>query len=135
MILAVVGSRDFKDESFIFNKLDQIKISHSITGIISGGAHGVNLIAKKWALKNGLKYIEKTPDWNTPSPGVTMRKNKFGKPYNPIAGLERNTLIVDECHCLIAFWDGQSSGTKDSIEKARKQFKILEIVYVSSKQR
>lgn len=130
MKLAVVGSRDFNDKKVIFDKLDQLNNQYKIEMIISGGAKGVDSISIEWAKKNNIKFDEKIPDWDTPVEGVPMKINKFGKPYNPIAGKLRNTLIVNDCSHLIAFWDGFSGGTKDSIDKAKKQDKVLEIVYV-----
>lgn len=137
MILAVVGSRDFIDEKFIFKKLDSLHKESKISAIISGGARGVDSIAKAWAIKNLGKenYIEKLPDWDTPAEGVPMKRNAYGKMFNPIAGHMRNSLIVNECTHLIAFWDGKSAGTKDSIDKAKKQNKLLEIVQVNKTQR
>ena len=35
----------------------------------------------------------------------------------------RNTNIINEAELVVAFWDGQSNGTKDSINKAEKQNK------------
>lgn len=130
MILAVVGSRNFKNKNIIFNKLDEINSKEKISMIISGEAIGVDSIAKEWSLKTNIKYEGVFPMWDIPSKGVPMKKNKYGKLYNPIAGILRNSIIVDKCDKLIAFWDGKSSGTKDSIKKALSKNKIYEIVYI-----
>lgn len=130
MILAVVGSRDIKSEKIIFDKLDQILSQNKIVKVVSGDAKGVDSISKKWAKIRGIEYKGHLPDWKTPTPGVPMKMNKFGEMFNPVAGKERNTLIVNDCTHLIAFWDGKSGGTLDSINKAKKQNKVLEIVIV-----
>jgi hypothetical protein len=128
MKLAVVGSRDITDKEFIFNKLDEIHKITPITLIISGGALGVDSIAEEWARINisnePLVFI---PKWTEATPGVPMKKDKYGRLYNPIAGLNRNTLIVEACTHLLAIWDGKSGGTNDSIKKAKKLNKIVEI--------
>ena len=40
----------------------------------------------------------------------------------------RNEDIVGNCEYLIAFWDGQSNGTKHSIGLAKKTNKLLETI-------
>ena len=49
---------------------------------------------------------------------------------NGLAGFMRNTDIINEAELVVAFWDGQSKGTKDSIDKAEKQNKrVLTITF------
>ena len=109
MILAVVGSRDFNDYTLLCTELDNLKPST----IVSGEAPGTDTYAKRYAKENNLHYIGYPADWN-----------KFGKS----AGYIRNKDIVNACQYLIAFWDGKSNGTIDSIKTAIKQNKLLKIV-------
>lgn len=44
--------------------------------------------------------------------------------------LERNKLIVDECDCVLAFWDGQSHGTKFTIDYAKEKGKPIKIINI-----
>lgn len=39
-------------------------------------------------------------------------------------GYERNTVLVDFCTYLVAFWDLESRGTYDAIKKAKKVGKL-----------
>ena len=55
---------------------------------------------------DGIKLIEYFPNYE-----------KYGKG----APLERNKLIMDECDCVLAFWDGQSRGTKSMIGLAKRK--------------
>jgi len=120
MKLAVVGSRTFNDMYLLAeNVCIFISASEKPSGsneleIISGGAKGADTLAKKCALINNLKYTEFLPDWN-----------KFGKS----AGFRRNQQIVDACDVVIAFWDGNSKGTQDTINKAKIAMKPTYIVY------
>lgn len=57
--------------------------------------------------------IEYLPDWD-----------KYGKS----AGFKRNTTIVEACDTLLAFWDGKSRGTQDSIAKAEKLGKLTIVI-------
>jgi hypothetical protein len=52
--------------------------------------------------------------------------DKHGK----AAGFIRNQEIVDNCDFVVAFWDGASRGTKDTIDRARKAKISTLIIYV-----
>ena len=81
--------------------------------IVSWGAKGADTYAREFAKKKGLKMIEFFPNYE-----------KYGK----AAPLERNKLIVDECDCILAFWDGSSRGTKYTIDYAHQLGKPIKIV-------
>lgn len=118
MKIAVVGSRDFDQQEYLFEELDLfIQNTPEIT-IISGGAKGADLFAKQYAHQRGFKYEEFKPDWK-----------QFGRG----AGLVRNTMIVEACDVLIAFWDEKSKGTRDSISKAEKLEKRVIVFHTLKK--
>ena len=83
--------------------------------IVPGGAKGADTYAREFAKKKGLKLIEFFPNYDK---------------YGQRAPLERNKLIVDECDCVLAFWDGESHGTKFTIDYAREQNKPVKIVQI-----
>ena len=83
--------------------------------IVSGGAIGADTYAKEFAIKHNLKLIEFLPDYE-----------KYGRK----APLVRNKLIVENCDCLIAFWDGKSRGTKYTLDYATKLGKPTKIVQI-----
>ncbi len=111
MKLAVIGSRTFTSYDMLRDELNEID---DITEIVSGGAGGADTLAVVWATRHQTTSTIFFPDWD-----------QFGKSAGPL----RNTQIVDYCDKLIAFWDGKSRGTKDSITKAKAQGKLLKIVY------
>ena len=76
--------------------------------IVSGGARGIDSCAAKYAKEHGIELIEILPDYET---------------YGRRAPIVRNVSIVDECDCVVAFWDGRSKGTKFTIDKAEQQGK------------
>jgi hypothetical protein len=43
---------------------------------------------------------------------------------------KRNKLIVDECDCVLAFWDGQSHGTKFTLDYAKEKNKPIKIIQI-----
>jgi hypothetical protein len=83
--------------------------------IVSGGARGVDTLAEGYARQHGLGTIIHYPDY---------------KRYGRRAPVVRNTLIVNEADMLIAFWDGRSRGTNDTITKARRKGLPVAIVKV-----
>lgn len=112
MKLAIVGSRDFNNYDLF--KQWTVKLFRHHMEIISGGARGADTLAKKYSKDYFCPYTEFPADWD-----------KYGKS----AGFIRNQLIVDNCDMVLAFWDGKSKGTQDTINKAKKAKKPTLIVY------
>ncbi len=109
MKIAVVGSRGFNDYDYMTSILNNIE---GITLIVSGGAPGADHLAEMYADQNNINKLILKADWG-----------KYGKS----AGMIRNKDIVDNAEYIIAFWDGVSKGTKNSIERARKAGKQLAV--------
>lgn len=101
MKIAIIGSRGFTDFDLVQRTVDLT----GVTEIISGGARGADALAERLAIEHGIKLTVYQADWKT-----------LG--FN--AGHIRNSLIVDAADVIIAYWDGVSTGTLDSIKKARK---------------
>ena len=100
--------------------------------MVSGGAKGVDSWAEEWSLKV-LKKKAKVfkPDWNNLShPDARIKLNSWGKKYDANAGLRRNTQIVDYADKVIAFVFNNSPGTLNTVKKAKKQGKILEVIKI-----
>ena len=115
--LAVIGSRTFTDEKhyeILKKTLDEIHTSNKIVEIVSGSAIGADSLARRYSLENHIPLVEYKPKWDE---------------YGKSAGFMRNTDIINHCDKVVAFWDGKSHGTKDSIEKAKKYNKPIFIVY------
>jgi hypothetical protein len=118
MKVAVVGSRSFNNYVYLWEVLHAIDLrlcvnkGSPIHEIISGGARGADTLAEQFAKKENLPLKVFPAEWD-----------KYGKS----AGFRRNQQIVDNCDILIAFWDGESRGTKHSIDLATKQNKPVYI--------
>ena len=110
MKLAVVGSRTFNDYPYLKKMLQW----HSCSMIVSGGAKGADLLAKRYAAENDIPVREYPPDW---------------KLYGKSAGYKRNVLIVNDCDELVAFWDGISKGNRLSIDLAKKDNKPVYVYW------
>lgn len=112
MKLAIIGSRECESLT-LQTILDNIPPETS--SIISGGAIGVDSMAKTAADKLKLPYEEILPDYKT-----------FGK----TAPLVRNKEIVRRADMVIAFWDYKSHGTRHALLEGIKQDKKVKIIMI-----
>jgi len=107
--LAVVGSKSFNNYSI----MEQTLAPLFPFVLVSGGVKGADSLAERFARENDLETIIHFPEW---------------KKYGRKAGYLRNTFIVRDCDKLIAFWDGESKGTKMTIDLAEKSGKPCSII-------
>lgn len=118
MRLIIAGSRSITDHDFVAAKLSQITANtrDDIEYVVSGGARGVDLIGESWANGEDIPVRRFVPDW---------------KRYGRSAGYRRNVEMAEVGTHLIAFWDGESRGTKHMIDIARDKGLETRIVRVS----
>ncbi len=100
MRVAIVGSRDYPD---IDHVLAYVRLLPPESVVVSGGARGVDEAAEAAALECGHRVESIAADW----------KNRGRR-----AGPERNAKVVERADRVVAFWDGKSRGTLDTIRKA-----------------
>lgn len=115
MKLAIVGSREFENYDILCAEVAKIQKKQKIDLIVSGGAKGADSLAKKYAALNRIPLMEFLPDYE-----------RCGR-YAP---LQRNTLIVQNANCVLAFVSASSKGTWDTIRKAESAGKRVIIVKV-----
>lgn len=115
MKLAIIGSRTVSLSEIKIRRGISDEVFHLIDTIISGGARGIDTSAEKFANFYKFKFIKILPDWDT---------------HGKSAGFLRNIKIVKEADLVLAFWDGESKGTLDTIKKAKKVNKLLAIFIV-----
>ena len=109
--IIVAGSRTFNNFPLLKEVLD--KRVNEIKEVVSGRAKGADTFGETWALKNNIPIKPFAAQWE-----------KFGA----AAGYVRNHDMGDYADELIAFWDGNSSGTKDMIEYMEKLKKPVQVV-------
>jgi predicted Rossmann fold nucleotide-binding protein DprA/Smf involved in DNA uptake len=102
MKVLICGSRGIKDPAVLLQAVEQSGMTPR--HIISGGARGVDHLAREYAAAKGIEFTEYLADWD-----------RYGKR----AGFVRNCVMVGAADAVIAVWDGSSPGTKHSIEYAR----------------
>lgn len=105
MRVIIAGSRSIVCSEYIFEVLDKLAKTLNFEQVVSGGAKGPDSIGAKWARAHKIPVEEFIPDWK-----------RLGKK----AGIFRNIEMVENSDGLIAFWDGQSKGTKHTIDIALK---------------
>lgn len=110
MKLGVVGGRDFNDTK----RMDEVLSEWKPDVVVSGGAKGADIMSEKWAVRNGIPIEIYLPDFKAHSTSW--------KAYHA-----RNRQIVNNSDELLAFWDGKSTGTKNSIDYAVSQGKKVTI--------
>ncbi len=107
MKIAIIGSRGIKK----LNLSDYLP--PDITEIVSGGAIGVDTLARRYAIANNIKLTEFLPDYDT---------------HGKKAPLLRNLTIIEHADKVLAFWDGKSTGTKFVIDNCHKKNIPVEVI-------
>lgn len=98
MKIAIVGSRNFPHMDWVDEFIRQLPNTKHI--VISGGARGVDQRAESMAESYGIHFARVPALWE-----------HYGKP----AGMKRNQWICKLADIVVAFWDGKSSGTQNTI--------------------
>lgn len=145
--LIIAGSRDFNNYELLESEVDKylqeiLKEEHEIDlvtdgegnwywcnwalqegiepedlplEIISGGARGADKLGEKYARENNYKVRKFIPDWE---------KGKS-------AGMVRNIEMLKYSSHALIFWDGESRGSKQAMDNAKKyNVKLRVIGYV-----
>lgn len=112
--IIIAGGRNFDD----FNKLrqvcDEFLQDQNNIEIVSGAYKGADLLGERFAAERNYPIKQFPADWR-----------RYGKS----AGLKRNTEMAAYADALIAFWDGESKGTKHMIELATQAGLKVNVFY------
>jgi len=112
--VVVAGSRTFNNFALMREKMDNIlsQLEGSIT-IISGTAKGADTLGEKYAKSRGYRVVRFPADWE-----------RHGRRAGPL----RNQEMADNATHVVVFWDGESGGSKNMIDEARKRGLPLRVV-------
>lgn len=114
--VAIVGGREYSSEehyAIVIREIQKVYRQEEVSAIVSGGAMGSDTLAERFAHQ-----------FNVPMEIYPAEWGKYGK----TAGFKRNSDIVREADVIFAFWNMKSSGTKDTVSKAKASGKPLYVV-------
>ena len=113
--IIIAGSRDFNDYELLKKSAIEIITKKTmlpdLTRIVSGGARGADTLGERFANEMGLEITRFIPNWD----GLGKRAG-----YVRNAEMAKFAVEDDNDGMLIAFWDGQSRGTKHMIDLAKR---------------
>jgi hypothetical protein len=114
--IAIIGCRN-ADPNLVCQCLESSwdRQEFNFTGgveIVTGDANGADLAARAFAANHNLPLVVFAAKWDV-----------HGKSAGPM----RNSEIVEYAEWCIAFWDGESRGTLDTITKMTRAGKFVQI--------
>ena len=121
--LIVAGGRNFNDYSIVEYTLDCLiyaEYDDKRVEIVSGMAKGADKLGVRFAESNDIPLHKFPADW---------------KRFPRMAGFIRNEQMGNFADALVAFWDGESNGTRHMIEYMKKLKKIVHIVSYIKKEK
>lgn len=114
--LIVAGGRDFTDTKLLEKAITDLaegEYAAKAISIVSGMARGADMLGYMFAVKHNVVVYAMPADWEQ---------------YGKRAGMIRNKAMGDASDALLAFWDGQSKGTKQMIDYMRKLGKPVHVI-------
>ncbi len=116
----IAGARLITDEKFVFEKIDEYLqanvLDTSQVRIISGGAKGVDTLARKYAILNDFDFKEYPANWAVNGKG---------------AGFIRNAQMVKVAHKALIICHNDSKGSLHTKKLCEKKGNMdLEVILV-----
>lgn len=126
--IIIAGCRSFTNYKVAKNFIDQVLNSNNINKyeiscIISGCARGADQLGERYANENNINLVQCPAEWDKYGSGAGYKRNR-----------EMRDLAIADGHTgvLIAFWDNESSGTRNMISLARKRNMMVFICDISA---
>ena len=107
--LIVAGGRDFDNYCLLDSKLDYftMRIDFKLLEVVSGKARGADTFGEIWARERGVTVAEFPANWDKHGKSAGYIRNREMAEYS-VANGNRGLLV--------AFWDGNSKGTRSMID-------------------
>jgi len=112
--IIIAGGRNFDDFNRLCKICDEFLQDQNDIEIVSGAYKGADLLGERYAAERNHTIKQFPADWR-----------QFGKS----AGLRRNAEMAAYADALIAFWDGESKGTRNMIDLATQAGLNVKIFY------
>jgi len=110
----IAGGRNFDDFNRLCQVCDEFLQDQNNIEIVSGAYKGADLLGERYAGERNYPIKQFPADWR-----------RYGKS----AGLKRNNEMAAYADTLIAFWDGESKGTKHMIDLAKQADLKVKVFY------
>jgi hypothetical protein len=114
MKVIIAGCRDFNNYDLLKSKLDFYFSNIEVTEIVSGACSGADKLGERYALEHNIPVKQFPANWN------------LGRKAGPL----RNEEMASYADALVAFWDLESRGTKDMINRAEKHNLKIRVVVI-----
>ena len=112
--IIIAGSRNFNDYELlkreVLNIVENDNRPKNLVKVISGGARGADTLGECFAKEFGLEVKRFIPDWDGLGKKAGYVRNADMAKYS----------VQNGDGMLIAFWDGESKGTKHMIDLAKR---------------
>lgn len=114
----VFGGRNYPWRDHVFDALDHLHQRFHIEKLAHGGASGADQHAHVWATLRGVRPYPVLAQWDViDHPEAIVKRNKWGRAYNVLAGFWRNQRLVDHYRPDFAVEFPGGSGTADMRER------------------
>jgi hypothetical protein len=110
--LIIAGGRDFTDRAVLEAIANKATSISGVSEVVYGGARGADACGAFWARDHDIPVVSFPAEWD-----------KYGKS----AGYRRNVDMAIYADALLAFWDGESKGTKHMIDIAKDQGLLIKV--------
>ncbi len=97
------------------------RVPWDITEVITGKARGIDRLGELWAYRHGIPVMEFPADWK-----------RLGRRAGPL----RNAKMAEQCEAAVIFWDGESRGTKDMLNRVwdtDKPVYLIKLIAIGNK--
>ncbi len=118
MKLIIAGSRDLNRYDLVEKFANKINGKYGITHVISGKAHGIDLLGEYWATEKGKQIIDMPADWS----------------MGPKAGPIRNLEMLKQADIILVIMHNNSKGSSHMASIAKASGKPTYVYNTDTKQ-
>jgi hypothetical protein len=120
--LIVAGGRDFTDAARLNAALTEALGGYPLDQlrIVSGGARGADSLGEAWAKSKGVPVDRYEAKWDDITvPGAVVAHDRYGRPYNKLAGFQRNDLMAANADAVLVLPGGSGTAHMADAMKAK----------------